>query len=83
MWPLSPHRRYVVHEHARRACAEYGFDGAAEHAGRACVGTGAGARGSAQGERAVARRCPDGELCAPVGSVALGAGASSSGIRGA
>ena len=83
MWRLSPHRRYVVHEHAGRACAECGCDGAGEHAGRACVETGAGARGSTRGERAGAPGCPDGELCGPAGAGALGARASSSGIRGA
>ena len=72
-----------MHEHAGRACAEFGCDGAGEHAGRACVETGAGARGSTRGERAGARGCPDEELCAPAGAGALGAGASSAGIRGA
>jgi len=60
-----------------------GCDGAGEHAGRACVGPGAGARGSTRGERAEARVCPDAELRAPAGAGALGAGASSAGIRGA
>jgi len=60
-----------------------GCGGAGEHAGRACVGPGAGARGSTWGERAGARGCPDGELRAPAGAGALGAGASSAGMRGA
>jgi len=54
-----------------------------EHVGRACVGPGAGARGSTWGERAGVRGCPNGELCAPAGAGALGAGASSAGKRGA
>jgi len=67
----------------RHGMSGLGCDGAGEHAGRACVGPGAGARGSTWGERAGARECPDGELCAPAGAGALGAGASSAGIRGA
>jgi len=44
-----------------------GCDGAGEHAGKACVRPGAGARGSTRGGRAQARVCGGGELCALAG----------------